>query len=202
MSTQLTKRQGEILDFLELNAIDSGRAPTLNELCAMLGLRSRGSLHKHIQALIAAGRVAPMNGRHTGIRLLPKDEERTDGLPFLGRIAAGRQIEAMPQSETIQVPAHLYSERPCYVLQVTGDSMCDAGILDGDYVIVEHRAAARNGEIVVALIRGEDTTLKRIRQEPGRVTLIPQNGAMPPMEFLPQEVEIQGVVVGLMRAYG
>ena len=166
----------------------------------MLGLRSRGSLHKHVRALIAAGFVEPLGGLHRGVRLVPQ-ETVDEGLPLLGRIAAGRPIEALPQTEFIQVPAPLRTGRPCYVLQVVGDSMCEAGILDGDYVVVEQRASANNGEIVVALVRGEEVTLKRIVQEPGRVTLLPANSALEPMVFDPQDVVIQGVIVGQMRAY-
>ncbi len=132
----------------------------------MLGLRSRGLLHKHVQALIQAGFVAPIAGQHRGIRLFA-DEPTDDGIPFLGKIAAGRPIEALPQLEQIQVPLHLRTDKPCYVLQVVGDSMREAGILDGDYVVIEQRDHARNGEIVVALVRGEEATLKRILQEPG-----------------------------------
>jgi len=197
---RLTPRQQAILDALRAEAAAQARPPTLVGLCALLGLRSRGSLHKHIRALIAAGLVEPLDPRYPGIRLVPQDPP-ADTLPFLGRIAAGRPIDALPQAETIQVPPHLRTAAPCYVLQVTGDSMCEAGILDGDYVVIEHRRSADNGAIVVALIRGEDTTLKRILQEPGQVTLFPANAALQPLHFAPQEVEIQGVLVGQMRAY-
>jgi repressor LexA len=166
----------------------------------LLGVRSRGSLHKHIRALIEAGLVEPSAGRHRGIRLVP-EAARANSLPLLGKIAAGRPIEAIPQPEQIEVPAQLRTDKPCYVLQVQGDSMCEAGILDGDYVVIEQRDHARNGEIVVALIRGEEVTLKRILQQPGRVILYPENSAMQAMEYRPEEVQIQGVLVGQMRAY-
>jgi repressor LexA len=144
--------------------------------------------------------VEPLDGRRRGIRPIPQAPDG-DALPFLGKIAAGRPIEALPQAETIEVPPRLRTSKPCYVLQVTGDSMCEAGILDGDYVVVEHRETACNGEIVVALIRGEETTLKRILQEPGRVTLFPANRELSPTVFAPEDVAIQGVVVGQMRTY-
>ena len=137
---RLTPRQQEVLDVLRQNAADGAQAPTLDGLCGLLGLRSRGSLHKHVQALIAAGLVEPLDGRHRGIRLVPP-APAADTLPFLGKIAAGRPIDALPQAETIEVPPQLRTSKPCYVLQVTGDSMCEAGILDGDYVVIEHRAA-------------------------------------------------------------
>jgi len=197
---RLTQRQQEVLECLRDQAQAQARPPTLDGLCALLGLRSRGSLHKHVRALVAAGLVEPLDGRRPGIHLVAQAPP-PDVLPLLGRIAAGRPIDALAQSETIQVPPRLRTDAHCYVLQVTGDSMCEAGILDGDYVVIEHRRSADNGAIVVALIRGEDTTLKRILQEPGRVTLFPANAALTPLSFTPDEVEIQGVLVGQMRAY-
>lgn len=202
----LTRRQQEVLDRLRRREDAGEPAPTLDELCALLGLRSRGSLHKHVQALVAAGLVEPLHGQHRGVRLAPRPEpgaaqEPAALLPLLGRIAAGRPIEAIPQPEQIEVPSHLRTSRPCYVLQVAGDSLCEAGILDGDYVVIEQRDHARNGEIVVALAQGEEVTLKRILQEPGRVLLCPENSAMQPMAYHPDEVQIQGVLVGQMRAY-
>jgi repressor LexA len=197
---RLTPRQQQILDVLRESAGQFEHPPTLEKLCGLLGLRSRGSLHKHVQALIRAGFVEPMAGQHRGIRLSAA-EPTEDGLPLLGRIAAGRPIEALPQPEQIQVPAHLRTDKPCYVLQVVGDSMREAGILDGDYVVIEQRDHARNGEIVVALVRGEEVTLKRILQEPGRTVLCPENSDMEAMQFHPDEVQIQGVLVGQMRSY-
>jgi repressor LexA len=197
---RLTRRQQEILDFLRDHAQALEHPPTLDELCDMLGLSSRGSLHKHVQALVAAGHVEPMDGRHRGVRLIPQ-EAAEEGIPLLGTIAAGEPIEAVPQPEFMQVPPQLRTDRPCYVLRVRGDSMCEAGILDGDYVVIEQRETARNGEIVVALARGEEVTLKRILQEPGRTILYPENSSMAALELDPNEVQIQGVLVGQMRSY-
>ena len=197
---QLTRRQQEILDFLRTNAENWEYPPTLDELCKLLGLRSRGSLHKHIQALVRAGYLEPLAGQHRGI-CLTAEAPPDDGIPFLGKIAAGRPIEALPQPEHIQVPPHLRTDKPCYVLQVVGDSMVEAGILDGDQVVIEQRDYARNGEIVVALLRGDEVTLKRILQEPGRTVLYPENSAMEAMDFHPEEVQIQGALVGQMRSY-
>ena len=196
----LTRRQQDVLALLRQRADAQDRPPTLEELCALLGVRSRGSLHKHVRALVDAGLVEPMGGRHRGIRVVP-EAARDNSLPLLGNIAAGRPIEAIPQPEQIDVPARLRTDKPCYVLKVQGDSMCEAGILDGDYVVIEQRDHARNGEIVVALIHGEEATLKRILQQRGRVILYPENSAMPAMEYRPEEVQIQGVLVGQMRAY-
>ena len=141
-----------------------------------------------------------MDGQHRGIRLIeqaPADE----GIPFLGTIAAGRPIEAVPQPEYLQIPEELLGSKPGYVLKVSGDSMIEEGILDGDYVVIEQRDSARNGEIVVALVNNEEVTLKRIQQRPGQVILYPANQDMTPMTYAPDEVQIQGVLRGLLRSY-
>ena len=196
----LTRRQHEVYQYLIDNQDYYDRPPSHDELCQALGLSSRGSLHKHIQALIQAGLVEPMERSHRGIRLVEQAQEG-GGTPVLGTIAAGRPIEAVPQAETMQVPDELLGKRPCYVLRVSGDSMIEAGILDGDYVVIEQRNSASNGEIVVALLANEEVTLKRIEQKPGRVILHPANAGMKPMTHSPDEVQIQGVLKGLLRSY-
>jgi len=202
VTATLTRRQLEIYAFLKDHLDDFAHPPTLDELCEALGLSSRGSLHKQLQALIEAGLVEPMNHLRRGIRLVRGDEvAEADGLPLLGTIAAGRPIEAVATPQTLQVPPLLRTERDCYVLQVRGDSMVDEGILDGDWVVIEQRGHARNGEIVVALVDGSEATLKRIEQRPGKVILHPANTAMRPLSYRPDQVQIQGVVVGQMRRY-
>ena len=196
----LTRRQQEIYDYLVENEPYFDHPPTFDELCQALGLTSRGSLHKHIQALIQAGLIEPMDRSHRGIRLTAR-EEKEEGIPFLGTIAAGRPIEAVPQPEYLQVPDELLGRNPCYVLKVRGDSMIRAGILDGDYVVIEQRDSANNGEIVVALVRNEEVTLKRIEQKPGQVVLHPANASMEAMAYSPDEVQVQGVLRGLLRSY-
>ena len=196
----LTRRQREIYDYLVENQDCFDRPPSHEELCSALGLASRGSLHKHIQALVQAGLIEPMERSHRGIRLVERAQE-DDGLPFLGTIAAGRPIEAVAQTETMRVPEQMLVNRPCYVLQVSGDSMIDEGIFDGDYLVIEQCHSARNGEIVVALVANEEVTLKRIEQKPGQVILHPANAAMRPMSYSPDEVQIQGVLKGLLRNY-
>ena len=160
---------------------------------------SRGSLHKHIEALIQAGFVEPMDGKRRGVRLTTHADDRH--LPLLGRIAAGRPIEAINNPELVEVPQHLRGKHGSYVLEVKGDSMIEAGIMDGDWVIIEERSHARNGEIVVALVDDNDATLKRIEQRRGKVILYPANSALQPMEYPAGRVQIQGVLVGLMRRY-
>ena len=199
MNRSLTRRQQEIYDFLSRHNDQFEHPPTLDEWCSALGLSSKGSLHKQIQALVDAGLVEPMNNQRRGVRLV--QDVDADMLPVLGYIAAGQPIEAIEQRETIQVPDLWRSNRPCFVLQVRGDSMIEDGILDGDHIIVEQREQARNGDIVVALIDGCDATLKRIEQKPGMVILHPANSQMSPMQFSPDQVSIQGVLVGQMRSY-
>lgn len=197
----LTPRQRTIYDHLRARAAEGAPPPTLDGLCKDLGLRSRGSMHKQVQALIAAGLVEPMQGRQRGIRLRTEPDAPDHALPLLGRIAAGRPIEAIPDSQTISVPPSLRTQRPCYVLEVRGDSMIEDGILDGDWVVVERCEQARNGAIVVALIDGTEATLKRIEQRPGEVRLHPANSALSTQVYAPERVEIQGVLVGQMRRY-
>jgi len=198
--SNLTRRQRDVLAYLRKNAARFLHPPTLDELCTAMGLASRGSMHKHVQALVDAGLIEPLGQKQRGLRLA-RATARNDDVPFYGYIAAGRPIDAVAGTDTVEVPAALRSKRPCYVLEVRGDSMIEDGILDGDRVVVESRDAARNGEVVVALIDNRDSTLKRIEQRPGLVTLHPANGALPPIRLAPERVRIQGVVVGLMRRY-
>lgn len=195
---QLSSRQREILRRLQDHAA-AGHAPSLRELCKELGLASAGSLHKHVQALIKAELVEPPQGK--GIRLTEAAREQAGTLPLLGRIAAGRPIEALDQHRRVEVPSHLRGRGECYVLEVRGDSMSGEGILDGDWVVVEHRESARNGELVVALIDEAEATLKRIEQRPRETVLHPSNPAHRSQRYEPARVRIQGVVLGQMRRY-
>ncbi|MCU7931037.1 MAG: transcriptional repressor LexA [Candidatus Thiodiazotropha sp. (ex Codakia rugifera)] len=197
---KLTRRQQEIYDILRDNLDHFDQPPTYDELCRLLGLSSRGSLHKHIQALIQAGLLEPMEGLQRGIRLV-ESVEVEEGIPFLGRIAAGRPIEAISQAALMKVPDEMLTGKSCYVLQVTGDSMIDEGIFDGDYVVIEQRDSADNGDIVVALVNNEEATLKKIKQQSDRVILYPANASMAAMVYKPEEIQVQGVLTGLLRCY-
>jgi repressor LexA len=208
MSISLTRRQQEIYDYLKDNLDQFNQPPTLNELCDALGLSSRGSMHKQIHALVDAGLIEPMNNQRRGIRLtaqasaeVANQNDNYNQIPMMGYIAAGRPIEAIENPENLEVPPTLRSDKPCYVLQVKGESMIDEGILDGDWVVIEQKNTARNGEIVVALVENSDATLKRIEQKPGEVILHPANETMQPMHYHPDQVKIQGVLVGQMRSY-
>jgi len=202
----LTRRQREIFNFLRDNYENFAYPPSLDELCAALGMASRGSLYKHIMALINAGLVEPFTGnKQGGVRLTA--QARTGHaasehvLPFVGAIAAGKPIEALETVGYMTVPEALKSDKPCYVLQVKGDSMIEAGIFDGDWVVIEQRSYASNGEIVVALIEKSEATLKYIEQTAEQVLLLPANTGMTALSYRPEQVEIQGVLVGQMRSY-
>ncbi len=206
----LTRKQHRIIEFLRQNQQLFPRPPSLDELCAALGLKSRGSLHRIIQDLIEAGLIEAMDRKHRGVRLTDKAKhiQATDdmapprnALRYVGVIAAGKPIEAIEDVEYMQVPDAIKTEKDCYVLKVKGDSMIEEGIYDGDWVIIEQRCHARNGEIVVALIDKEAATLKFIEQYPHETLLIPANPTMQPMRYPPSRVEIQGVLVGQMRSY-
>lgn len=203
----LTRRQQEIFNFLRDNQDKFTYPPSLDELCAALDMASRGSLHKHMMALIKAGLVEPFNGnKQTGIRLtaqaLANDFVAAEqGLPFVGSIAAGKPIEALETLSYMSVPDALKSEKPCYVLQVKGDSMIEAGIFDGDWVVIEQRPYASNGDIVVALIENSEATLKYIEQTAEQILLLPANASMTAFSYRPDQVEIQGVLIGQMRSY-
>ena len=201
--TVLTRRQREIYHFLLENQGNFTYPPSLNELCEALGMSSRGSLYKHIMALIAADLVEPFtDNKHAGVRLtIEKAVRSEDDLPFVGRIAAGKPIEALAIDSYMTVPAALKTDKPCYVLQVKGDSMIEAGIFDQDWVVIEQRNYASNGEIVVALIENSEATLKYIEQRDGQVLLIPANANMTALSYRSEQVQIQGVLVGQMRSY-
>jgi repressor LexA len=201
MNQALTRRQRAILEHLREGREHQAQPPTLDELCRELGLRSRGSMHKHVQALVQAGHLEPLSGKQRGVRLREPGQEQLLSLPLLGRIAAGRPIEALENPQDLEVPMQLRGKGRCYVLQVRGDSMIDEGILDGDWVVVEQRDHASDGEIVVALIDGEEATLKRIEQTPSACILHPANPNLASLSYSPERVQIQGVVTGQMRAY-
>jgi len=202
----LTRRQREIFNFLRDNHERFACPPSLNELCMALGMASRGSMYKHIMALIEAGLVEPFTGnKHGGVRLTAQsqrdDSVSEQDLPFVGSIAAGKPIEALETDSYMTVPNALKTDKPCYVLQVKGDSMIEAGIFDRDWVVIEQRDYASNGEIVVALIENFEATLKYIEQTAEQVLLIPANANMTALSYRPEQVKIQGVLVGQMRSY-
>ena len=198
----LTKRQREILDYLHDFIEGHGYAPSLEEIGRRFGLSSLATVHKHLTNLQEKGFIKRAWNRSRSVELVPKPAgSRVLELPLLGYVAAGAPIEAVASSESIAVPENFIGRRDTYVLRVRGDSMIDEQIRDGDMVIVENRKTADNGEMVIALLRGSDVTLKKFYRDNGRVRLQPANPALQPIFVDAAEVKIQGVVVGVMRKY-
>jgi repressor LexA len=198
-----TDRSRQVYDFVRAYTARHGYAPKLREIAGHLGIRSRGVVHRHLRALEAEGllRIEPDRARGIRLRGRAAAAARSLTLPLLGRIAAGRPIEAIPGEDEIDL-SEFFVNHNRFVLRVAGDSMIEDGILDGDMVVVEKRDAADNGEIVVALIDGVEATLKRLQKNrDGSVTLRPANAALPPMRYSAARVRIQGVVVGQFRSY-
>jgi len=196
-----TDRGREVLDFLRAYIARHGRAPKLREIARHLEIGSRGTVHRYLRALEAEGLIAIEPARARGVRLRRKAAARPFVLPLLGRIAAGRPIEAVPGADEIDLSEFFVAPNR-FVLRVAGDSMVEDGILDGDMVIVEWRETADNGAIVVALIDGQEATLKRLQKNrDGSVTLRAANSTMPPMRYAADRVRVQGVVVGQFRSY-
>ncbi|APZ43204.1 transcriptional repressor LexA [Acidihalobacter ferrooxydans] len=193
-------RQAEILNAIRNHFTTYGHAPTLTEIGQRLGLE-KNTVHYHVRAMLSAGLLIREPGWR-GLRLPANmDEEAMRSLPLAGRIAAGHPIEAIPGQDALDLSALLLGSGR-YALQVKGESMIDAGIFDGDYVILERRDHAQDGDIVAALIDNEDATLKRLRHtNAGEVLLVPENADMAPMVFAPERVSIQGVLVAQLRRY-
>jgi len=199
----LTKRQREILDYLNEFIQQHGYAPSLEEIGKRFGLSSLATVHKHLTNLQEKGFIKRAWNRSRSVEMVQaRSSGRAVELPLLGFVAAGLPIEAIATAETISVPHDLVGRRETYVLRVRGDSMIDEQVRDGDYVIVEDRKTADNGEMVIALLRGTDVTLKKFYRDPsGRIRLQPANAAMQPIFADPDQVQVQGVVVGVMRKY-
>ena len=206
----ITKRQREIYDFIARFVAERGYSPSFEEIGEGTRLSSLATVHKHITNLEKKGLLKRDYNRSRSIDVLPprgalkKSMQVAAGmgaeLPLLGRIAAGRPVEALQNPETISL-ADFTRSKEVFVLQVKGDSMQDEAILDGDYILVEKTSAVRNGEIVVALVDGMESTLKRIYKEGERVRLQPSNAAMQPVIVPAAAVQVQGRVIGVLRKY-
>ncbi len=199
----MTRRQKEILDFLDRHISRKGYAPTIEEIGEHFGLSSLATVHKHLTNLQNKGLVKRDWNRSRALELVPTHVAvKAVELPLLGRVAAGSPIEAITASETIFVPEDMVGRNDTYVLQVKGDSMIDEQIRDGDFVIVENRKSARDGEMVIALLDGENATLKKMyREGGGQVRLQPANARLKPLVVDQDRLRIQGVVIGVLRKY-
>ena len=198
----LTKRQREILDFLNEFIEQNGYAPSLEEVGRRFGLSSLATVHKHLTNLQEKGFIKRAWNRSRSVELVPsRVGTRAIDLPLLGNVAAGAPIEAVVSAETVSVPEDLVGKADTYALRVRGDSMIDEQIRDGDLVIVEDRKTANDGEMVIALLQGQDVTLKKFYRENGHVRLQPANETIQPLIVDATQIQIQGVVVGVMRRY-
>lgn len=197
----LTKRQKEILSYLQAYLEENEISPTLDEIAQHFGIASLNAVYKHLNVLEERGFIRRLSNRARSIQIIQEERGGLPTLPLLGRIAAGRPIDAIAGNEEITVPEEMMTRGQNFVLQVEGDSMIDEHIQDGDLIIVEHRDHAINGETVVALIDDEQATLKKFFREGKTIRLQPANPTMDPIFVNEQQLRIQGVVVGLMRRY-
>ena len=198
----LTKRQKQMVDYLRNYISEHGYAPTLAEVGAYFGLSSLATVHKHLHNLEEKGFIKREHNHSRALEVT--GHEKRSGMRAVrmsGTVAAGAPIEAVEGDETISVPDEFVRRDNTFCLRVKGDSMIEDGIRDGDYIIVEGREAARNGETVVALL-GDEATVKRFyRESDGKIRLQPANSAMRPIMVGEGDIAIRGVVVGLMRHY-
>ncbi len=213
----LTKRQKHVLDFLKNFLDENGYSPSFEEIAAGLkdkrfggkALTSLATVHKHIATLERKGYIRRGYNQSRSIEVLqlPRPvreqviERQVVELPLRGRIAAGRPLEAIEENETISL-GDFARARNVYVLQVKGNSMRDDHILDGDFIVVEQTQVANNGEIVVALVKNDEATLKRLyREQGGKIRLQPANSEVQPITVPAADVKVQGKVIGVLRKY-
>lgn len=200
----LTKRQNEVLNFVKEFMVSHGYPPTVREICNSLGLSSPATVHSHLTQLEAKGYIKKNSNKNRAIELLVNNEFLTKKddvveVPLLGKITAGNPIEAIERpDEYFSLPAYLIpKKKEVFTLKVSGESMINAGIFDGDIVIVERTNTARNGEIVVAMTDENEVTLKTFYKENGYFRLQPENDTMEPFIF--ENVTILGKAIGLYR---
>ncbi len=207
----LTKRQKEVLDFIADFLEEKGYSPSYEELAQGLQLASLATVHKHIQGLESRNYVRRLFNQSRSLEVSAKYLQerrkgraaapRADEIPLAGRIAAGAPVEAIEGRETLQF-ADFTGKGDTFALEVSGESMIEDHILNGDHVLVERTQQARDGEIVVALVNGADATIKRIyREADGRIRLQPANSSMQPILVPAEAVQIQGRVLAVLRKY-
>ncbi len=200
----LTKRQKEILDHIESFIDEHGYAPSFEEIAQAFGYTSLATVHEHLSNLKRKGYIRKAYNESRAIELVPQTKREVGvDLPLMGSVAAGQPIEAVQDTETVQVPPDMLRKSgKNYVLRVRGNSMVDEQIRDGDLIVVNHRPVAEDGEMVVALVDGESATVKKLyRERNGIIRLQPANENMEPIRLEADRVEVQGVVVGVIRKY-
>ena len=224
----LTAKQQQLLRFIQSRLDADGVSPSFEEMKDALDLKSKSGVHRLINALEERGFIRRLPNRARALEILKVPEAMETGkgasnvvplnaktadvavsvaandvieIPLHGKIAAGVPIEAIEGQCSLAVPLALVGSGEHYALEVSGESMIEAGILDGDFALIRKAQTARDGEIVVALIRGEEATLKYLRHEAGKIRLDPANSTHSPQFYAPHEVEIQGKMAGLLRRY-
>ncbi len=227
----LTAKQHELIRFIQQRLEETGISPSFEEMKEALDLKSKSGVHRLISALEERGFIRRLPNRARALEVVKLPEDAVTGapkpaaandamasamtakavapepandiidVPLHGRIAAGAPIEAIEGQSSMPVPAALLGPGEHYALEVSGDSMIEAGIFDGDYALVKRAESARDGEIVVALVDNEEATLKYLRKDGGRVVLDPANGAYEPQVYEPHRVKVQGKLAGLLRRY-
>ncbi|HSJ26769.1 MAG TPA: transcriptional repressor LexA [Acidimicrobiia bacterium] len=208
--SNLSIRQQQVLDYIRSAVAERGYPPSVREIGEALGLSSPSTVHSHLSSLVKLGYIRRDPTKPRAIEVLAgsdaaahaapaRDDERLRDVPLVGRIAAGSPILAAEDVEDVfALPTQLVGSGPIFMLEVKGDSMIDAGILDGDYVVVRRQDDARDGEIIAALVDGEEATVKRLRRADGKVMLISENPAYEPMIF-ERDVNVIGKVVTVLR---
>lgn len=215
----LTSKQRELLLFVHQRLGQTGVSPSFDEMREALDLKSKSGVHRLISALEERGFIRRLPNRARALEVLklpegsapagatapkaalPAAANDTIDLPLHGRIAAGTPIEALQGTETFAVPAALLGPGEHYALEVSGDSMVEEGILDGDFALIRKADVARDGEIVVALVNEEEATLKTFRREGNMIRLDPANRSYEAQRYRPEQVQIQGRLAGLIRRY-
>lgn len=204
----LTERQQQVLDYISHTVVERGYPPSVREIGDAVGLSSPSSVHAILNALVEAGAIRKDPSKPRAIVVVDQkmsaarsSDERVRDVPVLGRIAAGTPILAAEHvEEVLPLPVDLVGNDPVFLLEIKGDSMIGAGIFEGDLVAVRSQPDALDGEIVAALIDGEEATVKRLRREAGKVILVSENPSYEPMVFS-DGVELVGKVVSVLRRY-
>ncbi len=202
----LSERQQQVLDYIRDTVNGRGYPPSVREIGEAVGLNSPSTVHSHLNSLVKAGAIRKDPSKPRALVVLDEQapttaDSRVRDIPLLGRIAAGTPILAAEQVESVMpLPTELVGEGPVFLLEVKGDSMIDAGIHEGDLVAVHSQPDANDGDIVAALVDGEEATIKRLRRKNGKVILESENPAYEPMVFT-DGVELIGKVVSVLRRY-
>ena len=186
------------LKFIKQHIAQHDYPPSYAEIALGIGIKSRGVAHRYVQSLVDKGYLSHQAGRHNSLQII---KANPSSLPLLGSIAAGQPIEAIAGEDEINLADFLMGPER-FALKVQGDSMIEAGILNGDIAVIKQQNTAQNGDIVVALIDNNEATLKSFKKmNDGNIKLIPANKSMPPMIYPAERIQIQGILVGSMRRY-